>query len=233
MNVNHVMAIFEKDLKEFMRNMMLLTLPFIPPFIALMYSRIDMGGEGLPLSMIYIIVGTTFASVTAGGMMTSMAEENEKKTLRGLGQSPATFIDIIAGKSLVFLIMTVTSLLASYLILSIEGFFSVKVVIGLILSCFFFLMLGISIGILSKSIAATSAYIMPILFLFGFTPMIEMAIQSPDHLARQIASYFPIYQNVALHEEAFQLQPFIVLVAWLLIAGIVAYLAFNKKLKDD
>ncbi|WP_280771651.1 hypothetical protein [Salipaludibacillus daqingensis] len=70
MNANHVMAIFEKDLKEFMRNMMLLTLPFIPPFIALMYSRINIGEDALPLALIYIVVGTTFASVTAGGMMT-------------------------------------------------------------------------------------------------------------------------------------------------------------------
>ena len=62
-----------------------------------------MGGENeeLPVFLLYIVVGTTYSAVTSSAMMTMIAEENEKKTLRGLIQSPASMMDIIIGKSLV------------------------------------------------------------------------------------------------------------------------------------
>lgn len=171
MNTQRIGAIFEKDLKEFRKNMMLLMMPVIPIFLAFMYSRM---GEGeLPIFLLYLIVGATYSAVTTSGMMTMMAEENEKKTLRGLIQSPASLADILIGKSLVVGLFTLVSLIISLAILGNDTFLAVQPIIGLILLFLFFLLLGIGIGLFTKSVANTSAYIMPVMFLFGFTPMIE------------------------------------------------------------
>src|SRR5690625_6238099 len=70
-------------------------------------------GEELPLFMIFIIVGAVFSCVSSGCMMMFMAEENEKQTLRGLTMSPASFADIIIGKSLLTFVLTIVSFLFS------------------------------------------------------------------------------------------------------------------------
>src|SRR5690625_6331515 len=107
MNITRMMAIFEKDYKEFMRNMMLFTSVLIPVVLAAFFGRMGADAGTLPNELVIIIVGVVFTSVTFSGMMTMMAEENEKDTLRGLVQSPASVLDIIAGKSLVFALMRV------------------------------------------------------------------------------------------------------------------------------
>lgn len=198
MNTQRIGAIFEKDLKEFRKNMMLLMMPVIPIFLAFMYSRM---GEGeLPIFLLYLIVGATYSAVTTSGMMTMMAEENEKKTLRGLIQSPASLADILIGKSLVVGLFTLVSLIISLAILGNDTFLAVQPIIGLILLFLFFLLLGIGIGLFTKSVANTSAYIMPVMFLFGFTPMIEFLNLGEDSIAIKIADYFPIMQMIDMHE---------------------------------
>ncbi|WP_271401719.1 hypothetical protein [Salinicoccus roseus] len=94
MNTGRIMAIFEKDLKEFTRNAMLFTTILLPIILAFMYSRMGGGEEALPAMLVYLIVGVAFSAILCSGIMTMMAEENEKDTLRGLMQSPASMLDI-------------------------------------------------------------------------------------------------------------------------------------------
>src|SRR5699024_2685702 len=133
MNMSRVAAIFEKDLKEFMRNMMLFTSVLIPIVLEAFFGRIDGGAGGVPNEMVIIIAGVVFTAVTFSSMMTMMAEENEKDTLRGLLQSPATIIDIIAGKSAVITLMTIISLVVSIMMTNVSGFWSMANIAGLIL----------------------------------------------------------------------------------------------------
>ncbi|SHN34120.1 ABC transporter permease [Gracilibacillus kekensis] len=231
MNTQRIGAIFEKDFKDFMKNMMLLTMPVIPIILAIIYSRLG-DGEELPIPMLYLIVGVTFSSVTASSMMTMMAEENEKKTLRGLMLSPASFMDIIIGKSLVVGLMTLISLIISLALVGIEPFLNVQAIIGLLLLFLFFLFLGIGIGLFTNSIAATSAYLMPVMFLFGFTPMIDFLGLGEDSLAITIANYFPIMQLIEMHDTNSWL-PIGIVAIWTLAAAIFTYICFKKEKTDD
>ncbi|MFC4402409.1 ABC transporter permease [Gracilibacillus xinjiangensis] len=231
MNTQRIGAIFEKDFKDFMKNMMLLTMPTIPIILSLIYSRLG-GDEGLPAPMLYLIVGVTFSSVTASCMMTMMAEENEKKTLRGLMMSPASFMDIIIGKSLVVGLMTLIALTLSLLFVGIEPFLKVQIILGLIQLFLFFLFLGIGIGLFTKSIAATSAYLMPVMFLFGFTPMIGFLGLGEDNIAIKIADLFPLMQLINMHETK-SWMPMGVLAIWTLAAAIFTYICFKKEKTDD
>ncbi|HLR63222.1 MAG TPA: ABC transporter permease [Lentibacillus sp.] len=231
MNVQRISAIFEKDIKDFMKNMMLLMMPIIPIVLALIYGRMG-GGEELPISLIYLVVGVTFSAVTSTCMMTMMAEENEKKTLRGLILSPASFLDIIIGKSLVTGLITFISLAVSLAVIGIDPFLNIKAILGLILLFLFFLFLGIGIGLFSKSIAATSAYLMPVMFLFGFTPMIAQLGFSEDSIVMTIADTFPIMQAIELHDSASWL-PLGIIAIWMVGAALFMYVCFKKTMTDD
>ncbi|SFE02149.1 ABC-2 type transport system permease protein [Lentibacillus persicus] len=231
MNVQRINAIFEKDIKDFMKNMMLLMMPLIPIVLALIYTRIS-DGESLPIFLIYLVVGVTFSAVTSSSMMTMMAEENEKKTLRGLMLSPASFLDIIIGKSLVTGLITFTALIISLAIMGIDPFLNIKAIIALILLFLFFLFLGIGIGLFSKSIAATSAYLMPVMFLFGFTPMVDSFGLAEDGIAMAVFETFPIMQAIELHDGNSWL-PLGVIFIWVAAAAVFMYSCFKKTRTDD
>jgi len=233
MNMARVAAIFEKDFKEFMRNMMLFTSVLIPIVLAAFFGRMDGAGEGVPNEIVIIIVGVVFTAVTFSSMMTMMAEENEKDTLRGLLQSPATIIDIITGKSAVIILMTIISLVASIMLIEVSGFWTIENIAGLILLGIFFLNLGIGIGLLVKSVATTSVYLMPIMFLFGFTPYIEFLVTDEGHIARQIAEYFPLYQNLYILNGNGGMPEFLILFAWIAVSFVVVLRGFNKRKSDD
>src|SRR5690625_6343037 len=102
--------------------------------------------------------------------------------------SQVSFIYIIVGKSLVSTLFTVVSVGIGLLILGIDPFLNIKAILGLILLFFFFLFLGIGIGLFVKTVGMTTVYLMPIMFLFGFTPMIELLGVDETSIALKIAN---------------------------------------------
>ncbi|MDQ0209029.1 ABC transporter permease [Alkalicoccobacillus murimartini] len=233
MNTQRIAAIFEKDYKDFMKNTVLLITAALPIFMALLYSQVgDSDGEAL-VFLIYMIVGITFSAVTSGMILTMMAEENEKKTLRGLIQSPASFIDIIIGKSLVTTIVTFVALAISLMITGLEPLLNVKAIIGVLLLFIFFLLLGIGVGLIAKSVASTYVYLMPIMFLFGFTPMLlNLDFFVNNEIAATIIEYIPIIQAIEAHDTNSWL-PLGIISIWVLASAIFVYICFKKTTTDD
>lgn len=232
MNLQRILAIFEKDLKDFFKNAMVLFMPIIPIFLAFFYSRMGEEGETIPLMIVSLVIGITFASVTTGCLMIFMAEEKEKNTLRGLSLSPASLGDIVLGKSLLTLILTLFTLIASFFFLGFETFLNLKGLLGLLFLFLFFLFLGIGIGLFVPSVGMTTAYLMPIMFVFGFTPMIEFFGLEAGSQVIKIAEKFPIYLLIEALEEELWL-PLFYIFLWLLGAGLFMYLCFLRTRKDD
>ncbi|MFD2209276.1 hypothetical protein ACFSMW_06090 [Virgibacillus halophilus] len=233
MNVQRIQAIFEKDMKDFMKNTMMLFTPIIPVILAVLYSRMgEATDEAMPLMIIYIVVGITFSAVTTGAMMMLMAEENEKKTLRGLMLSPASFMDIIIGKSLATTLLTVVSLLISLLIMGSGALLNLQAIIGLFLLFFFFLFLGVGIGLFVKTVGITTAYLMPIMFVFGFTPMIDFLGFAKDSLTVRIANILPIPQLIEMgHSRSWM--PILWVGIWMLAAAIFSFICYKKVRTDE
>ncbi|MBP2257033.1 ABC transporter permease [Virgibacillus alimentarius] len=231
MHLQRIHAIFEKDMKDFMKNTMMLLMPIVPIILAFFYRQMGLGEE-MPVMMGYIIVGVTYSAVTANCIMAMMAEENEKKTLRGLIMSPASFLDVIIGKSLVTGFMTLITLVLSLLILGIDSFLNTRAILGLVLLFLFFLFLGIGVGLFAKSISTVSVYVMPIMFLFGFTPMIELMGLSEDNLVKKILDLFPISQLIEMHDSASWL-PLGMVGIWVVAAALFMYVCFIKTRQDD
>ncbi|WP_240458764.1 MULTISPECIES: ABC transporter permease [Virgibacillus] len=231
MNIQRISAIFEKDIKDFMKNMMLLMMPLIPIGLALLYKQMS-NGEEFPIYFLYLNVGIAYSSVTSTCMMTMMAEENEKKTLRGLIQSPASMVDILVGKSLVVGLVTFVSLTVSLAIIGSDPFLNGKAILALLLLFLFFLFLGIGIGLFSKSISATSAYTMPVMLLFGFTPILGSLQLDEDGIVMKITDTFPIMQAIEFHDTS-SWMPLAIIAGWVFAAALFMYSCFKKTMTDD
>ena len=232
MHIARIQAIFEKDLKDFLKNTMTIFMPPLPIFLAFLYSRMGDGmGEAVPLMIVYIVVGITYSAVTAGSMMMLMAEENEKKTLRGLIMSPASYIEIIIGKSLVTFLMTFISLVLSLIIMGSKAMMEPQHILGLLLLFLFFLFLGIGVGLFVKTVGMTTAYLMPMMFIFGFTPMIDFLGLSEGSLIMKVASYLPLSQLIEMADTGSWVPIGIVLI-WTLAAALFAFICFQRVKKD-
>lgn len=232
MHIQRVLAIFEKDLKDFVKNLMISIVPLLPIVTAFMYSRMAIEGDEIPLFLMYFIVGMTFATATTGGIMVMIAEEKEKKTLRGITQSPATFGDIIIGKSLVTVLITVITLVISLSFFTFGPLLKMKVIIGLALLLLFFLLIGIGLGFLTNSVAVASSLLVPIMFLFGFTQMIEFFGLEEDSIVIKIANTFPIPKMVELHDST-SWSPLGIILLWVIGALLLTYVFFKRTIKGD
>ncbi len=231
MSVRRISAIFEKDLKDLSKNPMLLIPILIPIIIAVTFDRVTQQDE-FPLTAAYMIIGGMFAVVTSGTVLSMMSEENEKKTLRGLIQSPASLFDIVVGKSMVTGIATLVSLIVSILVIGIGAFLNVKMLAALALLFLFFLLLGVSMALFSKSTAATTGLLMPFSFLFGFTPMIgALNIVPADGIAGRALGQFPVMQALELHQGG-SWTSLGVMALWTAAAAGIAFLCFRKAMKD-
>ncbi|MEK4566869.1 ABC transporter permease subunit [Alkalihalobacillus sp. FSL R5-0424] len=231
MNTQRIAAIFEKDYKDFMKNSSLLVTAAIPIFMALLYSQMDFGGE--MTFAVFTIVGITLSAVTAGSMITMMAEEKEKNTLRGLIQSPASFIDIIIGKCLLTSVVTIIVLGISLLLIGFEPLLETRMIIGTFLAFIFFLFLGIGVGLFAKTLASTYVYTTPIMLVFGFTPIllgIDFFIN--NKVASTIIEYFPMIQLLEIDETS-SWAPIGIIGIWLVASIIFAFVLFKKAVKDD
>ncbi|GEN45441.1 ABC transporter permease [Alkalibacillus haloalkaliphilus] len=230
MNTKRVLAIFEKDIKDFFKNTSLIIMPIVPIFLAIFYNALF--DDFIPLFTIFIIIGMVFAGVTSYCIMIMMAEEKEKNTLRTLMMSPASFLDIIVGKSLVATVMTVLTLLISLLILDFYHIFNIQTILGSVLSLLFFILLGIGIGLFAKSVATASVYIMPIIFIFGFSPMFDLFGLEEGHFVNVIFDNLPVSLLMHTSEDG-SWMALILITIWVVVAYLFALFSYNKNKNDD
>src|SRR5699024_1345965 len=82
---------------------------------------------------------------------------------------------------------------------------------------------------LVKSVATTSVYLIPIMFLFGFTPYIEFLVTDEGHIARRVAEFFPLYQNLFILNGDGGMAEFLILLSWIAVSFVIVVWAFNKR----
>ena len=142
-------------------------------------------------------------------------------------------MDIIVGKSMVIGLMTIISLVASIFVIGPTDYWTGENIVSLILLGVFFINLGIGIGLIVKSVATTSVYLIPIMFIFGFTPYIELLVTDPDSIAIKIAEYFPLYQHIFILNGEGGIKEFIILAAWVTVSFVVTLWGFKARKSDD
>ncbi|STY74594.1 ABC-type transport system involved in multi-copper enzyme maturation, permease component [Macrococcoides caseolyticum] len=230
MKMNRIMAIAEKDFKEFMRNMMLLTMPILPIVMTVIFSKTPLAGEEdtrLAILMIAICLG----AVLTGTIMTMIAEEKEKNTLRGLVNSPASMMDILIGKSLVVSFFTIITISVCLMILNVSVLTNIKMIIGLILLFLFFLFTGIAISLAVKNVSETSLYYLPVLFIFAMAPTFSNVGLDKNNIFVKLNNYSPASQYDLLARSS-DIKHILIIGIWTLISFITTAYLFKKNSID-
>ena len=232
--VKRMYAIFQKDLKDFSKNMYIGSILLMPILLAAIYGR--MGIDSIESH--YLIINLTFATVTAFVQCALIAEEKEKNTLRSLMLSPASLPEILGGKSLVTLLITVITIVVCSMLTGYEPVNVFPIAIAIILSAFFYIALGTLFGLLTKSVMEASVIMLPVMFVFGFGSMLQTLVEKYPILS--FADYMP---NIQIIETASKVQAgsgladvwfhIGVIAIWFVAAAVITAAVFKKRELDE
>ncbi|WP_414054515.1 ABC transporter permease subunit [Macrococcus equi] len=183
------------------------------------------------MSLAILIIAMCFGAVLTGTIMTMIAEEKEKHTLRGLINSPASMMDILIGKSLVVSVITIITVFICLIILDISVLTNWKMVTGFIMIFIFFLMIGIAIGLFVNSVSETSLYYLPVLFLFAMAPTFAHMGMNKDNIFVKLNSYSPTAQYDLLAQNG-DIKHILIIGIWTLLSMAVTAILFKKNSID-
>lgn len=228
-----VYAIFNKDLKDLSKNMFVLTTVLAPILFAVIFGRANV----VPIEIHYLIINLTFATVAAFVQCAIIAEEKEKNTLRGMMMSPASTIEILGGKSLVSIVLTVLTLVLCIRLTGYEAWDTPAILLALFISLIFYIALGTLLGLLMKTLIEASVVIIPIMFIFGMGTLMMDFIQQYPVLA--FIEYLPNFQleflAIAVEEGVpfAQLAGYLgVLAGWTIVTCVLTVLVYRKRAFD-
>lgn len=232
-SIKRVNAIFQKDFKDFSRNLAVSVVIFMPLLIAALYGR--MGVDTLQAH--YMIINLTFAMVATYVQCCLIAEEKEKNTLRGLMLSPASTFEILGGKSLLTFVMTIIIIILSAMLSDYQPANLLIVSSAILLSSFFYIALGTMLGLWAKSVMESSVIVLPVLGIFSFGSFAVPLAEKYSIL--KAAEYLP---SVQLIEIASKVETgagfgdvaaqFGIIFLWVLAAIILTVAVYRKRMVD-
>lgn len=233
-SMNRVNAIFQKDLKDILRNSAVSVTVLTPLIIAFVMGKM---GEDIAIEAHYMVINFTMVVVGSFVQCSLIAEEKEKNTLRGLMLSPASTLEILGGKSLLSLIATMVIVVIGAFLTGYQPEDIFVIAIAILFSSFFFIGLGTLLGLLAKSVMEASVIIMPFMFVFGFGSMIKMFADKYPIL--NAVDYTP---NMQLMEIAEKVESGIgfggiwlnlgIIALWIIGIFVLTIIVFKKKRMD-
>ena len=232
-SMRRVNAIFQKDFKDISRNSAVSITALMPLIFAFIFGKT---GE-VSIETHYMVINLTLVVVGTFVQCSLIAEEKEKNTLRGLMLSPASTLEILGGKSLLSLIVTMIVVLIGAILTGYrtENIFVIAIVI--LFSSFFFIGLGTLLGLLAKSVMEASVIVLPFMLIFGFGSMFTMFTDKYPIL--KVLDYTP---NMQLMEIAVKVEGgvgfggvwlnFGIISLWIIAVYALTVVVFRKSKMD-
>ncbi|KIL49056.1 ABC transporter permease [Jeotgalibacillus campisalis] len=233
-SIKRTMAIFQKDYKDFTKNLYVSSMVFLPLFMAAIYGR--MGVQSI--EMVFMIFNLTLTVIAAFTQSALIAEEKEKNTLRGLMLSPAGTGEILIGKSLVSFLISAIILLLSAVLIEYRPGNTLLIAAGLFVSILFYLGVGTLLGLITRSVMEASVAILPVLLFFSFS---SFAMQlSAEYPILKAAEYLPNTQLVNLGHAvqsgagfADGLPALLIITGWTIGISALVVVVYHKKMVDN
>ncbi|MDV3052963.1 hypothetical protein NLV77_001903 [Staphylococcus ureilyticus] len=176
MNITRLSALLEKDFKEAIRNPSIIFMPIIVLAFSFFYrfimSELSDYDSAITLMQL-IIINMAFVAVATTPIITMFAEENEKGTLKGLIETPATKLEILLSKAIIMAILAIITTIISLLLLDSAINFEIQTYFGFAILLIFYLTLGLTLGLLANSTGTATTYSMIPFFIFAMTPLFE------------------------------------------------------------
>ncbi|MDG5471950.1 ABC transporter permease [Jeotgalibacillus sp. ET6] len=232
-SIKRTMAIFQKDYKDFTKNLYVSSMIFLPLFLAAFYGR--MGVQSL--DMVFMVFNLTLTVIAAFTQSALIAEEKEKNTLRGLMLSPAGTGEILIGKSLVSFLISAIVLIFSAFLIGYQPENALLIVAALFVSILFYLGIGTLLGLITRSVMEASVAILPVLLFFSFS---SFAVQlSDEYPILKVAEYLPNSQLVDLGYAVQNGAGFgdgwaalLIITAWTIGVSALVVAVYQKKMVD-
>ncbi|PDY48156.1 ABC transporter permease [Bacillus pseudomycoides] len=232
-SMRRLSAILRKEVQDLKNNAQILLLALLPIGLAFFYKQLGSGKE----MMGGIVVVMVMSMIVTIAQATLIAEEKEKHTLRVLMLSPASPIEVIVGKSLPIIILSIVLNFVSLFLLNVlQGsilLLSVIIVIGTLL----FIILGTLVGLLAKSLVQVSVITTPISMILLMGPILNEVIK--NEMIKKVVSYLPtnhIFEAIVsvVNGKGFSvIQTNLLNISiWLVITVIVCMFVYKKKQLD-
>ena len=232
-SMRRVNAIFQKDFKDISRNSAVSITALMPLIFAFIFGKT---GE-VSIEIHYMVINLTLVVVGTFVQCSLIAEEKEKNTLRGLMLSPASTLEILGGKSLLSLIVTMIVVLIGAILTGYQTEHIFVIAIVILFSSFFFIGLGTLLGLLAKSVMEASVIVLPFMLIFGFGSMFTMFTDKYPIL--KVLDYTP---NMQLMEIAVKVEGgvgfggvwlnFGIISLWIIAVYALTVVVFRKSKMD-
>ena len=222
-------AIFIKQVLDLFKNYMVLIQYIIFPVVAFVFTElVAKADDTIPDSMFVTMFAAIFSGMTLISTTVSViAEDRERKSLRFLimaGVKPYEYLLGIGG------VIICASLLVSVVFALMGGFAGREFVIFvsvMVLGSVASMLLGATIGIVSKNQQAATAVGMPIAMILGFGPMITMFNETAEKV---FGIFYTQQMNVVANDFSVAIaQPLLVILANIAVLLILFILAYKKK----
>ncbi|WP_313891191.1 ABC transporter permease [Psychrobacillus sp.] len=228
-----VNAIFQKDFKDFSRNMAVSIVIFLPLIMAAVYSR--MGVDSIQGH--FMTINMTFAMVGTYVQCCLIAEEKEKNTLRGLTLSPASTLEIFGGKSLLSFVLTIIIIFFSAFLSEYRPANITIVAVAIILSSLFYIGIGTLLGLVAKSVMESSVIVLPVIGIFSIGSFVTE--WSEKYPMLKVVEYMPNVQLIDLAEKVEAGAGFAevfsnigIISVWVVVVCLLTVYVFKKRMTD-
>ncbi|WP_144511243.1 ABC transporter permease [Bacillus sp. FJAT-22090] len=228
-----VNAIFQKDFKDFSRNIAVSIVIFLPLIMAAVYGR--MGVDSIQVH--FMTINMTFAMVGTYVQCCLIAEEKEKNTLRGLMLSPANTFEILGGKSLLSFVLTITIIFFSAFLSEYKPASITMVAVAIILSSLFYIGMGTLLGLIAKSVMESSVIVLPVIGVFTVGSFATVWAQKYPVL--KALEYMPNVQLIDLAEKVEKGARFVnvlsnlgIIGAWVVVVFVLTVVVYKKRMVD-
>lgn len=228
-----VNAIFQKDFKDFSRNIAVSIVIFFPIILAAIYGR--MGLDSIQAH--FMNINMTFAMVGTYVQCCLIAEEKEKNTLRGLMLSPASTLEILGGKSLLSFVLTIVVAFFCAYLSEYRPANIAMVSAAIIISAIFFIGLGTLLGLIAKSVMESSVIVLPVIVIFTMGSYVT--VWAEKYPVLQVAEYLPNIQLIDLATKVEQgaglgdvFSNLAVIMIWAVVVYILTAVVYKKRMVD-
>lgn len=184
--MNRTLAIMKKQLKDTLKNKMILLQFIMFPVLAFLFTEfVAKASSDLPDTYFMTLFATMYVGmVPLVNMASIISEEREKKSLRMLIMSNVRAFEYLIGVGAYVLLLCALGGLVFGLIGGYSGIELLRFELIMIAGALASLLLGSAVGIFSKNQGAATALAMPLAMVTAFVPMVAMFNDSFSSIAK-------------------------------------------------
>lgn len=233
--MNRAVAVFKKQLKDTLKNKMILLQFVMFPGVAFIFTEfVAKTNADIPDNYFVTLFATMYAGmVPLINMASIISEEREKKSLQMLIMSNVKPYEYLLGVGFYIFILcslggAVLGLTGGYVGLELLRFI-LTMALGVISS----LLLGSTVGIFSKNQGAATALAMPIALVAAFVPMVALFNEGMTSIAKVLYTQQISYMINDLSASNFTFDRFLIVGINMILFLAVFVIAYAKgDLKD-